>query len=44
MDYLRDNISFTLDDPARAGLKKFLEAAKDQRVVQLLPPLKYYEP
>ena len=44
VDYLRDNISFTLDDPARAGLKKFLEAAKDQRVVQLLPPLKCYEP
>ena len=44
VDYLRDNISFTLDDSARAGLKKFLEAAKDQRVVQLLPPLNYYEP
>ena len=43
VDYLRDNIAFTLDDAARAGLKKFLEAAKDQRVVQLLPPLKYYE-
>ena len=44
VDYLRDNISFTLDDSARAGLKKFLEAAKDQRVVQVLPPVKYYEP
>ena len=42
--YLHENISFTLDDQARAGLRKFLEASKDQRVVPALRPLKYYEP
>lgn len=43
-EYLRSNIGFTLDDQARAGLRKFLDAAKDHRIVPMLPPLKYYEP
>ena len=43
VEYLRNNIGFTLDDQARAGLRKFLDAAKDQRIVPTLPSLKYYE-
>ena len=42
ISYLRENVSFSLDDAARAGLRKFLEMAKDMRVIQNAPAIKFY--
>ena len=40
--YLRDHVGFVLDDAGRAGLRKFLAAAKELRVIQTNPVVKFY--
>ena len=42
-NYLRENVSFTLDDRALKGLKKFYDYAYDQRLVQTSADLRFYE-
>ena len=42
-EYLRENVSFTLDDRALRGLKKFYDYAYDQRLVQTSADLRFYE-
>ena len=41
--YLRENVSFGLDERARAGLQKFHEYAWEQRLVQVERDLRFYE-
>ena len=41
--YLRDNVSFDLDDRALAGLKKFYDYAHDLRIVQARADLRFFE-
>ena len=42
LNYLRKNMSYALDDQARAGLKKFFEYAYDLRLIQTNPDLRFY--
>ena len=42
--YLRENVSFGLDDRALAGLKKFYEYAYDLRLVRTSTDLHFFEP
>lgn len=41
--YLRENVSFGLDERARDGLRKFHEYAWEQRLVQVRQELRFYE-
>ncbi len=41
--YLRENVSFTLDERERDGLKKFYDYAYEQRLVQRRPDLRFFE-
>ena len=41
--YLHDNVSYTLDDHARAGMKKFFSAAADLQIVPSGGKLHYFE-
>jgi len=42
LNYLRKNMSYTLDDQAKAGLEKFLKYAYDLRLIQTNPELRFY--
>jgi len=41
--YLRDNVSFNLDDRAQAGLKKFYDYAHELQLVQSRPELRFFD-
>jgi chorismate dehydratase len=41
--YLRDNVSFNLDDRAKAGLKKFYDYAHELQLVQRRPELRFFD-
>ena len=41
--YLRENVSYGLDDQARAGLKKFFHAAADLQIVPSVGAVRYFE-
>ena len=41
--YLRDNVSFHLDERARAGLKRFYDFAYDLQLVRTRADLRFYE-
>ena len=41
--YLRENVSFGLDERARSGLRKFYEYAWEQRLVQVQRDPRFYE-
>ena len=41
--YLRENVSFGLDERAQSGLRKFYEYAYEQRLIQLQQDLRFYE-
>ena len=41
-EYLRDNVKYDLDEPARAGFRKFLDAATDLRIVRHEGGIKFY--
>ena len=42
-EYLHDNVSYTLDDQARTGMKKFFSAAADLQIVPSGGKLRYFE-
>ena len=42
-EYLHDNVSYTLDDQARTGMKKFFSAAADLQIVPSGGKLCYFE-
>jgi len=42
--YLRENVSFSLDERALAGLRKFYDYAYDLRLVQTPPRIRFFEP
>ena len=41
--YLRDNVSFDLDERALAGLQKFYDYVYDLRLVQARADLRFFE-
>ena len=41
--YLRENVSFGLDERAQSGLRKFYEYAWEQRLIQVQRDLRFYE-
>ena len=41
--YLRENVSFSLDDRAVSGLRKFYDYAYDLRLVQTPPDVRFFE-
>jgi len=41
--YLNESVSYTLDDQARAGLKKFFSDAADVQVTQSTGAIRYFE-
>ena len=41
--YLRENVSFGLDERARQGLRKFCDYAYEQRLIQVRRELRFYE-
>ena len=40
--YLRENVKYNLDEPARAGFRKFLDAATDLRIVRNGGGIQFY--
>jgi len=41
--YLHDNVSYVLDEKARAGLRKFFRSAEDLQIVPSLFPLRFFD-
>ena len=42
LEYLRENVKYDLDEQARAGFRKFLDAATDLRIVRNEGGIKFY--